>query len=69
MGFEGRENVRSTLGFRERTHPLGATVRKGGKKMRYIDCVWLEAEGCALKAFRLLLFDIFYVFLSTCKKC
>lgn len=62
MEFEGRENVRSTLGFRDRTHPLGATGRKGKKKKRYCVGGWKEVESCALKAFKLLLFDIFYMF-------
>lgn len=31
VGFEGRENVRSTLGFLDSTHRLGATIRKGSQ--------------------------------------
>lgn len=31
-GFEGRENVRSTLGFLESMRALGATVKKEARK-------------------------------------
>lgn len=32
VGFEGRENVRSTLGFLESMRPLGVTVKKEARK-------------------------------------
>ena len=35
VGFEGRENVRSTLGFLESMRPLGATVKRKEGKLRY----------------------------------
>lgn len=31
VGLEGRENVRSTLGFLNSEAPLGATLGKGGQ--------------------------------------
>lgn len=43
VGFEGRENVRSTLGFLESVHPLGATVRKGSQMSGTEVEIWFVA--------------------------
>lgn len=50
VGFEGRENVRSTLGFLESIRPLGATVRHQTHERKVsmdddMACGWLDTAA------------------------